>query len=362
MNLINTEPIRGFNFNFQNINQNTLPSAAVKVEKIPVLDRSLYNSTALKFLKELNLTLEDAQSLDILGLLNSLPRKERTKYGKRKLMSDEERNQLTKIRNREHARSTRRRKKIIMEALEYKIKGLQRTILPMLESKVIENGDIYSQRLKNVMQFFSYRSSHSNKTYDDWVGISSDNITVTMPLLPIGRKDSRKNSCPFPEELNMIMGIDAVIREAIQFPVQITEILESDGHDSALFPCGVEILFTADSQDFVSITDILMCGWTMNVFLNSYQTARCQTLIVTGMARFQFGFTNSLIKAAELKYDVLGFVRQLEGAAGTQLVSKLVQDIKAQELQGEFSVRSSFSENALQMEPGSSNKLTMSLT
>jgi len=304
---------------------------AVKVEDLPL--SCAHHNTALKFLKELNLSLEDAQQLEILDLLSSLPRKERTKYGKRKLMTEEERNNLTKIRNREHARSTRRRKKIIMEALEFKIKSLQRNLLPLLETKVIErNAELYPLRLQSLMQFFSFRSSHSNRTYDDWVSIASDNIHVSTPTLPPARKDSRKNVCNNVDEHSMLFGIDAVIREAIQFPVQISELLEVEEHDSSLFPCGVEVLFCVDSNDSVAVTDMILCSWTMSVFLNSYNISRCQTLTVTGMGRCQFGFSNALLKTVELKYDVLGFLRQLEGAVGTHFLTRILQDIKPQPL------------------------------
>ncbi len=84
------------------------------------------SNPAGKFLRKLVITMEDARQLGIATLLQNLPRKERTKYGKRKKLSHDEKRVLTKVRNREHARSTRTRKKMILDALESRLAEINR--------------------------------------------------------------------------------------------------------------------------------------------------------------------------------------------------------------------------------------------
>lgn len=50
-----------------------------------------------------------------MPLLNQAPRKPRGKYGPRKKLTSQEKMQLSKERNREHARATRLRKRVFKE-------------------------------------------------------------------------------------------------------------------------------------------------------------------------------------------------------------------------------------------------------
>eukprot|EP00597_Dinobryon_sp_UTEXLB2267_P013342 CAMPEP_0170127958 /NCGR_PEP_ID=MMETSP0020_2-20130122/20829_1 /TAXON_ID=98059 /ORGANISM="Dinobryon sp., Strain UTEXLB2267" /LENGTH=243 /DNA_ID=CAMNT_0010361675 /DNA_START=221 /DNA_END=948 /DNA_ORIENTATION=- len=60
-----------------------------------------------KFLKETNLTAEEAIQLNIQHHLLYAPKKQRTKYGKRVALTADERAALCRQRNREHAKATR---------------------------------------------------------------------------------------------------------------------------------------------------------------------------------------------------------------------------------------------------------------
>lgn len=69
----------------------------------------------LQFLKEQQLSASEAIALDIQQQLLLAPKKQRTKYGKRTHLSEEQRLALSRQRNREHARATRLRKKIFKQ-------------------------------------------------------------------------------------------------------------------------------------------------------------------------------------------------------------------------------------------------------
>lgn len=68
-----------------------------------------------KFLKKNNLTINDVIDLNIENKILQCPKTQRTKYHKRKGLSDDEKLKLTRQRNREHARATRLRRKIYQE-------------------------------------------------------------------------------------------------------------------------------------------------------------------------------------------------------------------------------------------------------
>jgi len=287
------------------------------------------NTSAAQFLRDLNLSIEDAKQLDILGILQSCPRKARTKYGKRKFMTDDERVKLTRIRNREHARSTRKRKKIIMEALQAQVVELQRKLEPLLESKLLESNTetLYNSRLSNLLNFFNFRRSNSNRTYDDWMGIAYDCVKVTMPAMPATGKE-RKKGVPSGAGLVTLIGIDAVIRDAIRFPSCISELLELEGTDKSPLLCNPDIIYTADAEEIVAVGDTLMCNWAMGIMLNFSNGAVAPSLSVTGMAKCRFGFANVRLMTVDLRFDMLGFLRQLESFTGAQLVTKMLQEVK----------------------------------
>ena len=72
-----------------------------------------------KFLRGLRLSVSECVQLDLLPFLESIPRTKRVKYGKRRSdLSDAERTNLIKSRNREHAQATRERRKVFMQILE----------------------------------------------------------------------------------------------------------------------------------------------------------------------------------------------------------------------------------------------------
>lgn len=62
-----------------------------------------------------NITAKDAIHLNIHHLLLQAPRKYRMKYGRRREVSEKERTVTNRVRNREHARATRMRRKIFKE-------------------------------------------------------------------------------------------------------------------------------------------------------------------------------------------------------------------------------------------------------
>ena len=75
-----------------------------------------------KFLRDLNISAVQAIDLDIMKKLATAPKKNREKYGPRRKLTEAERLEVSRSRNREHARATRTRRKIFKKLVEaYKI-------------------------------------------------------------------------------------------------------------------------------------------------------------------------------------------------------------------------------------------------
>jgi hypothetical protein len=71
-----------------------------------------HNFLLFKFFRDMNITAKEAQDLNLMDDLQNAPTKPRSKYGPRKSLSKQEREQITRDRNREHAKATRIRKRM----------------------------------------------------------------------------------------------------------------------------------------------------------------------------------------------------------------------------------------------------------
>ncbi len=138
------------------------------------------STPAGKFLRDLGITMDDARQLGIASLSQDLPRKERTKYGKRKKLSNAEKKVLTKERNREHARSTRTRKKMILDALESRLaeinmdSSLTTTTTPKLNPILDRN--LQNKRLCCVRHLLSLCSNATGTRHHSSSSDSSINM------------------------------------------------------------------------------------------------------------------------------------------------------------------------------------------
>eukprot|EP01041_Mallomonas_annulata_P001097 gene1096-2131_t len=122
-----------------------------------------------KFLRDMELDAADTVRLGIMADLEQAPRKVRRKYGKRKVLSEEQRAELSRERNREHARSTRRRKKVFLMVLERKLVELERDIILCFESQAQLQECVRHRREMNMKSFFSLllNTQHVSRAHDD---------------------------------------------------------------------------------------------------------------------------------------------------------------------------------------------------
>ena len=110
------------------------------------------------------------------------PRRSRGKYGKRKHLSADEKAELTRQRNRENARSTRKRRKMYIKHLQEVVETLkarQQAATQFADPKV-ESG-IQETRTKQILSFFECRSSGILE-HDRWSAIVDQSFRLTLPV------------------------------------------------------------------------------------------------------------------------------------------------------------------------------------
>ena len=133
----------------------------------PLFSLSIYLG---KFLRDLNLSAVDALRLDLMDFLESAPRKERKRYGKRKKLSISERSEIARQRNREHAKATRERRKVFAQIIERNLELLDPCVLEYLESSTDFKSAMKTKyRRINVEKFFAYSDTNVSFNEEAWM-------------------------------------------------------------------------------------------------------------------------------------------------------------------------------------------------
>ncbi|CAM9603650.1 unnamed protein product, partial [Discosporangium mesarthrocarpum] len=188
------------------------------------------SNPAAKLLKELDLS-HEVLPVTVLGLLQKLPRTERTKYGKRKNLSAEERSELTKKRNREHARATRQRKKMISEALDTLQKKLETTV-DSVETDMVGDEERKVHRLTILKAFFEHCGCNSSGSESQVAtppltksDVMTEDIKLSSPTLPSRSWEGLLTGGHIPV---VTSGIQAITAEAASLPIGILDMLKPD--------------------------------------------------------------------------------------------------------------------------------------
>ena len=126
-----------------------------------------------KFLRGLQLSASECVELDLYHFLESIPRRKRSKYGKRRNnQSEAERLEITKSRNREHAKATRDRRKVFIQIIEKSL---------LLSNRQILNGKVIDYLEKNqydYKQILAKQSINTNTNANDAIATVTPSTTT----------------------------------------------------------------------------------------------------------------------------------------------------------------------------------------
>eukprot|EP00559_Dactyliosolen_fragilissimus_P004004 CAMPEP_0184856860 /NCGR_PEP_ID=MMETSP0580-20130426/2037_1 /TAXON_ID=1118495 /ORGANISM="Dactyliosolen fragilissimus" /LENGTH=1118 /DNA_ID=CAMNT_0027352121 /DNA_START=102 /DNA_END=3458 /DNA_ORIENTATION=+ len=226
-------------------------------------------------------------------------------------MTEEERALANRLRNREHARNTRLRKKAYLEQLKSTLDELCRE----RDALVTERAgaatlllEMQKTRTDVLLSFFALRSKY-DKRRNVWSSILDESVTCVMPVTPyrsFPASEVQVSKCQ-----RTIMGVDAMIADAASIHVLFNSIV-----DRSKFPEGnVQFRYTLIAEEAVVSGNQMMARWGMTSVNLKALGARAEVGKV-GMLCARFNSAHKIV-ALEIMFDVMAFMLQLKQSAGS---------------------------------------------
>lgn len=256
--------------------------------------------------------------------LEGLPRRSRGKYGKRKHLTPDEKAELTRQRNRENARSTRKRRKMyikhlqeVVETLKARQEAATQLADPKIETKCQE------ARIKSFLDFFHFRSS-GPIDQGEWERILDPDFRLTLPVTPY-------RSYPITEvqgSIRVCEGILSLMADTASLHRMVQNTAKLAVPDGAE-PEDVTLTYLVNPSDILLNEDRIMCPWRLKLAFGQSQAGKNSKgpIVMHGMCKGVFAKDDKLL-GIDLRFDVMGFTKALEeltglGIAGTTSYSSL---------------------------------------
>lgn len=229
---------------------------------------------------------------------------------KRKTLNPDEKIQISRDRNREHAKNTRLRKK----AYVLKLKDLVERIKAQKESEEKERHEfgvrIYETQTirKNVVRLLlSYRSTNMRER-DKWATILDENVQMTLPITPY--RSFPKSSIVGTSRV--VSGIDAVIADTASLALMAQSICYGSLQWQAAIKSGqgCRLAYSSSRDDIVAAGEQIMCWFSLRTE-GSEHVGALHGCVQHGMLQAHFNGENK-ITAVEMMFDVMGFMQQLQ--------------------------------------------------
>jgi hypothetical protein len=256
---------------------------------------------------------------------------------KRKVFNADERAQQSRDRNREHAKNTRLRKK----AYVYKLKELVDHMMLAKDSdvgerKVMADSLESEQHSKRTiaLNFLQYRSNNT-RLKSKWSEVAHDDVTFCIPITPYRYFPKSEVS----DGTRTLRGHEALVIDS----ASIHLMMESIGHGSkqwiewARWESFPRLTYESSNADVVSAGDTVVCRFLMTISQspvspnnqNSHNTnngnPNLSNVLMTqpGMLFCKFDSDNR-VKSAEMVYDVMNFINQLQRLSGSSSTDTIV--------------------------------------
>jgi len=229
---------------------------------------------------------------------------------KRKHLNADERLQLSRDRNREHAKNTRLRKKAY-------VTKLKDTVDLMVRQKNIEEAErialgirifeTQQMRKNTVRLYLSYRAVNMRER-DKWANILDDSFQLILPITPY-------RSFPKGTIINssrVVIGIDAAMADTASLALMAQGI----GMSSPLWQESIKsgqacrLAYITSQDEMVAANEHVMCPFTLRTE-GFEQVGATQGCVQHGMLQARFNLQNKLV-AVEMMFDVMGFMQQLQ--------------------------------------------------
>ena len=229
---------------------------------------------------------------------------------KRKLLSADEKAQQSRNRNREHAKNTRLRKKAYVNKLKELVESLHLQKNMEAREKLILGERIYDTQVvrKNAVRLMLTYHAVNIQQRQKWAAILDESFSFSLPITPYRHfhKTEIVNSG------RILVGIDAVISDAASLAL----VVESIGQGNVEWRGAIRrndicrLVYSCNKKDMIAAGDLIMCKYVMRI--EDHQKVGCITgCLQHGMLQCKFNKQNKII-SAELTYDVMGFMQQLQ--------------------------------------------------
>ena len=229
---------------------------------------------------------------------------------RRKLLSADEKAQQDRNRNREHAKNTRLRKKAYVNKLKELVESLHLQKNIEKREKLILGERIYDTQVvrRNAVRLLLTYHAVNVQDRQKWEAILDECFFCTLPITPY----RHFHKAEIVNTGRVLVGIDAVISDAASLALVVESIGQGNDawKEAILRREFCRLVYSCNKEDMIAAGDLIMCKYVMKV--ESYQKVGCMAgCIQHGMLQCKFNKQNKII-SAELTYDVMGFMQQLQ--------------------------------------------------
>lgn len=241
---------------------------------------------------------------------------------RRKLLSADEKAQQDRNRNREHAKNTRLRKKAYVNKLKELVESLHLQKNIEVREKMILGERIYDTQVvrRNAVRLMLTYHAINVQERQKWAAILDESFFFSLPITPY----RHFHQAEIVNTGRVLIGIDATISDAASLAL----VVESLGQGNQAWKESIKrrefchLVYSCNKEDMIAAGDLIMCKYVMNI--EGYQKVGCTTGCVQhGMLQCKFNKQNKII-SAELTYDVMGFMQQLQRACNLTPASSIV--------------------------------------
>lgn len=215
-----------------------------------------------------------------------------------------------KLRNREHARNTRLRKKAYIETLRHQLQSLSDAKDKEDKTELVSHArSLEGRKLKKArLQTFLLYRARGELDRRKWAVLLAEDFVLKLPLTPYRYFPAGNVE----QHARYVQGIDATIRDTASFTVLIDSL-------SRTYRERVRVQFYSEADYIVIGTGpTLMCRWTMRS--ENAVACGCQTeLELCGMLQAEFEPREVKLRRLNVMFDVMGLMQQLRRMGGGAL-------------------------------------------
>ncbi len=228
------------------------------------------------------------------------------------LMSEEEKAQANRLRNREHARNTRARKKAYLESLKSTLDELCKERDTLVSERAGAASlllEMQKTRTDVLLSFFALRSSYE-KRRQTWSSILDESIMCVMPVTPY--RSFLASEVQISRCQRNVMGIDGVINDTASLHVLLNSLVDRSKNPYA----AMKFRYTLIAEDAVVSGNQMMARWSMSTE-NAIELGAKREVTKAGMLCAKFSSAHKIVHL-ELMFDVMAFMLQLKQSSGVR--------------------------------------------